>query len=307
MTAILTVALNPAVDISGDTGAIRPTLKTRLSNVRYDPGGGGVNVARVVKRFGLETEVLFCAGGETGELLDHLLEAESVQRKRVTVPGRTRISYTVHETGTSLEYRFVPEGAKIGTEGLEACLDYVAATGCKYLVTSGSLPEGAPVDIYARMATATRIKGGRLVLDSSGPGLKETIRHGGVFLVKPSRGELEQLVGRKLDEEGACASADMLVRQGMAEIVAVTMGVDGAVLASRDGILRLPAIHVRTRSAVGAGDSFLGAMVWALAEGWSREDAFRLGMAAGASAVMTPGTELCRPQDVFRLYKSAKA
>ena len=184
---------------------------------------------------------------------------------------------------------------------IEAAFDAVSAWPGGYVVASGSLPPGAPDDTFARMARLAAERGLRFVLDTSGAGLQRALAEGGLFLVKPSRGELEQFAGQALDEDGIRKVAMDLVARGRAEAVAVTLGPDGAVLATAAGVVRREAIHVRVRSAVGAGDSFVGAMVWALAHGHPMERAFRLGMAAGAAAAMTPGTELCNRDDVFRL------
>ena len=307
MTTILTIALNPAVDISSETEFVRPTRKIRTSKTRHDPGGGGINVARVITTLGGDVEALFLAGGEIGLLLDRLLETEGIHRHLVRSASQTRISFMVRELGTGLEYRFVAEGPAVRSDELQRCLDLVASRKERYVVASGSLPAGAPCDTYARMAELAAIRGAKFVLDSSGAGLSTTLEQSRVFLVKPSRGELEQLVGKKLDEDGIRQAAGDIVARGSAELVAVTMGADGALLASTEGILRLPAIHVRVRSAVGAGDSFLGAMTWALSEGKAPADAFRFGMAAGAAAVMTSGTQLCRHEDVLHLYQSGFA
>lgn len=302
MTNILTVTLNPTVDISSEAEVIRPVRKVRTHNDRFDPGGGGINVARVISRFGGGVEALYLAGGEIGALLDRLLKEQGVPGHRVSVDGQTRIGFVVFEESTGLEYRFVPEGPRIGEEHLTQCLDVVTSHGGDYVVCSGSLPAGAPDDIYARMAAAAASRGARFVLDSSGPGLRTTLERSRAFLVKPSKGELEQLVGRKLDADGVAAAAADLVKRDIAELVAVTMGGDGALLASKNGVFRLPAIPVRVRSAVGAGDSFLAGMLWALLRGDEPEQAFALGVAAGAAAVMTPGTELCERESVFALY-----
>src|SRR5690606_19664751 len=127
---------------------------------------------------------------------------------------------------------------------VQPCLDAVLAHRGRFVVASGSLPEGAPPDVFAQMANATADKGGRFVLDSSGDGLSATLEKSRVYLVKPSIGELEQLVGRKLDEDGVQAAAAELVSRGVAEIVAVTMGAEGALLASASGTLRVAAPHV---------------------------------------------------------------
>ena len=302
MTSVLTVTLNPSVDIFSEAELVRPVRKIRTQNERRDPGGGGVNVARIVTVLGGDAEAVFLAGGATGALLDTLLGREGVRRRVVPSAADTRIAFTVFERSSGLDYRFVSTDFAVNEEELKPCLDAVEAHRGRYVVASGSLPKGAPPDIYAQMADTASRKGARFVLDSSGDGLRTTLEKTKVFLVKPSLGELEQLVGGKLDENGVRAAAAGLVEKGAAEIVAVTLGAQGALLASASGILRMAAPHVKVRSAVGAGDSFVGAMVWALANGWALQDAFRFGIAAGGAAVMTPGTQLCRVEDVRSLY-----
>ncbi len=306
MPRILTITLNPTVDISGETGVIRPIRKVRTHNDRFEPGGGGINVARVLTTLGGDAEALFLAGGEIGLQLDRLLEDRKIHRHKVPIGGQTRIGFTVREQTTGLEYRFVQEGPEVGDDDLQPCLDIVATSEAEYVVCSGSLPRGAPADIYARMAELTAKRGGRFVLDTSGTALRTTLEKARVFLVKPSLGELEQLGGTALDEAGAEKAAAAIVAAGKAEYVAVTLGADGAILAGPHGVERFPAIHVRVRSAVGAGDSFVAAMTLALSRGDTPHDAFSFGMAAGAAAAMTPGTELCRRADVDKLYQTAK-
>lgn len=303
MKPILTISLNPAVDLSSETEKVQHTRKVRTFDERYDPGGGGINVARVVRRLGGEVEAVFGAGGELGAMLERLLLEEGTPCRRLPFSGQTRLGYTVRERSTGLEYRFVPKGPAVRPDELEPFVAAVANHDGDYVVASGSLPQGAPPDIYARMADAAARRGARFVLDSSGEGLSETLGRSRVFIVKPSLGELEALVGGKLDEAGVYRAAAGLVERGAADMVAVTLGIEGAVLASAEGVIRMRAIHVITRSAVGAGDSFLAGMIWALSQNRSTEDAFRFGIAAGAGAVMTPGTELCRPEDVFDLYE----
>ena len=305
MTSILTITLNPSVDFFSEAELVRPVRKIRTLNERRDPGGGGVNVARIVTALGGQAEAVFLAGGATGMLLDTLLGREGIPRRPLPVAADTRIAFTVFERSSGLDYRFVPTGFAVREEELRPCLDAVEAHRGGYVVASGSLPQGAPPDILARMADIAAARGARFVLDSSGEGLRVTLEKSRVFLVKPSIGELEQLVGRKLDEDGMRAAAAELVSRGAAEIVAVTMGAEGAFLATASGTLRVAAPRVTVRSAVGAGDSFVGAMVWALAHDWALEGAFRLGIAAGAAAVTTPGTQLCSGEDIRNLYPMA--
>ena len=302
MARIVTLSLNPTIDVSSEADLVRPTHKIRTTNETYEPGGGGVNVARVVKELGGDVSVLCTAGGVTGDFLDELLDRIALPRRLIRIAGSTRIALTVFERKTGQEYRFLPNGPHLSAEEIEACLAAVGETPADYFVASGSVPLGAPADILARIAEIAIAAGARFVLDSSGIGLSGTLDRVPVHLVKPSIGELEALCGRRLDRAAAEAAAMDIVERGRAEIVAVTMGASGALVATREGLVRLKSPKVEVRSAVGAGDSFLGAMVVALAEGRSIADAATFGVAAGAAAVMTEGTQLCRRSDIHRLY-----
>ena len=192
----------------------------------------------------------------------------------------------------------------MSAEELKRCADLIADTPCDWLVLSGSLPPGVAETTYADLVSAATARGTKCVLDASGPALKQALDRGGLALVKPSLGEFESLLGRKLaDQESIAAEARALAMSGKAALVAVTLGRDGAVLANSDGVLQFRAPPVVGRSAVGAGDSFVGAMVLALARGMAPADAFRRGMAAGSAAVLRHGPYLCDPADVERLYR----
>ena len=302
MKTIVTLTPNPAIDGSCDARRVRPTHKVRTTSMRYDPGGGGINVARVVQRMGGNVRAIYMAGGATGGVLDNLLDRDGIERTRIDISDHTRISQAVHEIETGLEYRFVPDGPLVSDSEWQTCLGAMASVECDYLVLSGSLPRGAPADFYARIVKTRKGRDCRIILDTSGPALRATLEAGGIFLVKPSRGELEQFSGHALAGDAALVdAAQRIVGSGLASHVAVTLGCLGAILVSEAGQLRLPALEVEVRSAVGAGDSFLGAATYALAAGQSVEQAFRLGLAAGTAAVMSPGTGLCQPADVERL------
>jgi 6-phosphofructokinase 2 len=308
MKTIVTLTLNPAIDGSSEATRIRPTHKIRTVNQRYDPGGGGINVARVVNRLGGKVSAIYLAGGATGGALDTLLDRDGIDRTRIDIAGHTRISQAVHEIETGLEYRFVPEGPEVSEAEQRCCLKFIETLKSDYLVISGSLPRGVPRDFYVAMIAIAHKQGARILLDTSGGALGETLKGGHVFLAKPSLGELESIAGHPLPDHGARIEfARSIIRARQAEHVAVTLGHLGAVLVSSEGSLELPAIDVEVKSAVGAGDSFLGAMAYALAAGQSMEDAFRLGIAAGTAAVLTPGTDLCHKADVERMFKMVGA
>lgn len=305
MKPIATLTLNPTIDGASEADVVRPIHKVRTRKERFDPGGGGVNVSRVVRELGGDTLAVYLAGGATGPVLDALLERRAVPRRLVPIAGHTRISQTVFETSTGREFRFVPEGPKIAPEEAQNCLRTLAGVDCDWLVASGSLPRGLPAEYYVEVAAQARARGARIVVDTSGDALRSTIAAGGVHLCKPSQGEFEALVGRALSPKDLEREAADLVASGRVTLLAITLGHEGAVLADADGVFRLPALPVEAKSAVGAGDSFVGAMTLALARGQSPRDAFVLGLAAGAAAVLTPGSELCRRDDVERLHSEA--
>ena len=306
MTGIVTLTLNPAIDGAAEAEEVRPIHKIRTWSERYDPGGGGINVARVVKELGGSALAVYLSGGATGPILDQLVQAAGIEIRRIPVRGHTRVSHTVHERSTGLEFRFVPEGPTLASDEWQACLSALEEIDCDYLVASGSLPRGVPTDFYVRVGHIATRKGTKLVLDTSGEALHQAARQG-VFLIKPSLGELEGLIGRKLPElQDQEAAVQELIASGAAEIVALTLGRDGALLGTRGKCIRIQGIKVVPKSAVGAGDSFLAGMTLGLSQGRSPEDAFVLGMAAGTAAVLTAGTELCRRADVERIYHDLK-
>jgi 6-phosphofructokinase 2 len=305
--SIVTVSLNPTIDMASEANVIHPTNKTRTYNESYDPGGGGVNVARVIKALGGDASVICLAGGFTGQLLDELMGEHSIDRTIVPIKGNTRVSVTIFERKSGQEYRFIPNGPRLEPDEVAACLAAIEACDCTHLVASGSVPLGAPTDILARIAGIAASKGARFILDSSGAGLSETLEQVPVYLVKPSIGELETLVGRRLDHEATRAAAMDLIERGRAEIVAVTLGASGVLIATHEGVRHIAAPPVPVRSAVGAGDSFVAAITLALAEGRDLEDACLYAVAAGAAAVMTSGTQMCQGADVERIHGELRA
>lgn len=303
MPAVVTLTMNPAVDLYTTTQHIVPTEKLRCGPPVVHPGGGGINVARVVARLGGDVLAVFPCGGATGELLRRLLQAERLATEALAISGDTRESFSVRDLAGGVDYRFVLPGPVLQEAEWQSCLQRVlaAAGDARYVVASGSLPPGAPDDFYARLARLLAVRGLPLVLDTSGPALAAAIE-AGVHLVKPSLGELRELTGSALEDTDAQrAACEDIIRRGGARIVALSRGAGGALLVSADAAWAADALRVPVASAIGAGDSFLGGMVRALALGEPAERAFAQAMAASAAALLAPGTELCRPADAERL------
>jgi 6-phosphofructokinase 2 len=305
MKSIVTVTLNPAIDFATDADQVVPTHKIRCGKPMMDPGGGGINAGRVIRELGGAAAALYTEGGGIGKFLRDLLEREEIETLSVEIENPTRESFTVNEASSGKQFRFVLPGPELRESEWRKCLEVLESLDPfpDYLVASGSLPPGVPSDFYARVARMVDRKGGRLLLDTSGDALGAALA-GRVHLVKPNLRELRELTGRSIEseqeQEEACRE---LVLRRNAEMVALTLGDKGALLVTRDRTRRVDIPKVEVVSPVGAGDSFMGAMALALARQKSAEEAFVYGVAAGTAAVMTPGTELCRKDDVERLFK----
>jgi 6-phosphofructokinase 2 len=304
MGTIVTLTMNPALDIATSTDRVEPTHKLRCTPPRYDPGGGGINVARAVHALGGDAVAIFPVGGPAGEMIHYLLDQEGVRHHPIAIAGFTRESLAVEDRRTGEQFRFILPGPEVSERDQERCLDQLSAVAAEadFIVASGSLPLGVREDFYARVAQLAQMLGKRFVLDTSGAALKRAGYR--IHLLKPSLRELQDLVGREIgtpfEQEKA---AREVIGQGRSEIVVLSLGEQGALLATAEECERFAAVPVEASSTVGAGDSMLAGIVLGLSRGLPLREAVRFGLAAGAAALLGSGTELCRRSDVERLYQ----
>jgi 6-phosphofructokinase 2 len=302
---VLTLTVNPCIDVGASVARVVPEDKLRCEEPRYDPGGGGINVARVVKILGGTSLSVWTSGGLTGDFLASLLDGQCLQHVPIRVAGMTRQNVIIFETATKLQYRFGMPGTPLSREEQLASGQVVGAhaENSTVIALSGSLPPQTPINFYRRIIDRLP-RGPRVIVDTSGAALRESLGPN-VFLIKPNRRELSQLTGCAIDDEAALAdSARGLVRDGAAEHVVVSLGAEGAIWATTEETHTFRAPDVPILSKVGAGDSMVGGIAWALAHGQDMLMAVRQGVATGTATVMTPGTELCRREDVARLLES---
>ncbi len=305
MTMIATLTMNPAIDLSCRVEHVSPNQKLRCRAVRRDPGGGGINVSRAVSELGGSSKAIYPAGGSTGDRLRQLLEGTPrLDQRSIPVKEPMRENVIVAEERSEQQYRFGMPGAELAESEWRACLSAVGEVDeLGFLVASGSLPPGVPSDFYARVANQANEIGVRLILDTRGEPLRRAVRDG-VYLLKPNLRELAEMFEEDGQIEGEDHQEELVQRildNGWSDVVVLSLGASGVLLASRDGKQRLRSPTVPIRSRVGAGDSMVAGIVHALATGKSIAEAVRLGVAAGAAAVTTPGTQLCRREDVERL------
>jgi len=304
MPAILTLTMNPALDVFLETPRLRPNGKLRCATPTYLPGGGGINVSRAIRRLGGKSIAMFPAGGVVGKRLLELLARETIETNVVRIAEETRENVNVVEAETGLEYRFIVPGPRLGIDEWKQVLDLVRAMNPRpdYLVASGTLPPGVPVDFYGRLSTLCEQLGVRLIVDTSGEALRHTGGKG-TFLMKPNVGELlAASTNGGLPESAVANAAQSLVSAGRCEVVVVSAGSGGAIIADCHGTRRIAAPVVPIGSRVGAGDSMVAGIAVALVNGSSVDEAVMFGVAAGSAAVMTHHHELCRLDDTMRLF-----
>ncbi|MGF7216218.1 6-phosphofructokinase 2 [Spirosoma lacussanchae] len=300
---IITLTLNPAVDISMTVDRLIPEQKLHCSQPSYDAGGGGINVSKAIRRLGGQSLAVFTSGGATGIRLQELVEQEGIPYQIIGIQEPSRECFVVAETATNQQFRFGTPGPVLTGGEVSACLAHVQALSepIDYLVVSGSLPPGSPTELYATLARFAKSRAIRVVLDTSGEPLRVALDEG-VFLIKPNLGELARLVGvDRLETDEINQAAMNLINEGNCEVVVVSLGPRGALMVTADGHEFVQAPPVKKMSTVGAGDSLVGGMVHALAQGKSYADALRQGVACGTAATMNPGTELFHRADADRL------
>jgi 6-phosphofructokinase 2 len=302
---IVTLTLNPALDKSSYVDHIQPERKLRCEPPVFEPGGGGINISRAIKILGGESMAIIATGGATGSKINELLSAEGIEVKNIQTQNPTRENLLIMERSTGQHYRFGMPGYKMSDEELQQCIDIVKElpSDTEFLVASGSLPPGAPSDLYGVLAQIAREKDIKCIIDTSGDALLHAAQMG-LCMMKPNLGELSKLAGK--DEISGTEPEEIarnIINENMATILVVSLGPRGAMLVTRDKTEFVVPPTVIKKSTVGAGDSMVAAMVLSLSRGHDPSKAVKWGVAAGTAATMTAGTELCRKEDVERIYQ----
>ncbi|MGB5648419.1 MAG: 1-phosphofructokinase family hexose kinase [Muriicola sp.] len=305
MSKIITITVNPAIDKSTTVDGIRPNSKLRCAEPVFDAGGGGINVSRAIKKLGGSSLCIYLAGGSPGTHLHSLLEQEEIEQQQLHIKKWTRENLSVTDTANNHQYRFGMPGPVIEEKEWQQCLELLEVCMAEgdYVVASGSLAPGVPVDFYARIAQITQKQMAKFILDTSGEPLLLGAK-AGVYLLKPNLGELSALCG--VSYVSAMNIEDLAktyLKNNSCEVLVISMGPKGALLVTRDHTEHIPAPVVHQRSTIGAGDSMVGGMVLSMAQGKSMTEMARYGVACGTAATMNPGTQLCKKENVDTLYQ----
>ena len=303
---IVTLTINPSLDKSTQFTGLVAEQKIRCGTPRYDAGGGGINVSKAISRLGGESLCVFTSGGSPGIKLEELVQKEGVTIKIIPTQNWTRDNLVALDTNTNAQYRFCFPGTPISDVEKGNILQTIQELKTKYLVVSGSLNEGLSPDFYQHIVDLAKISGTKLIVDTSGEALKKVLEKG-VYLAKPNIGELAKLIGvERLEMDEVAPAARKLIEKGSAEIVVVSLGAQGAVLVTATQTEFVPAPNVVKKSTVGAGDSMVGAMVWALSQNKPLKEVVQWGVACGSAATMNEGTQLFKLEDAKRLFEELK-
>jgi 6-phosphofructokinase 2 len=305
MPAILTITFSPCIDKTTSVTALVPEKKLKCSAPKLEPGGGGINVARAIKKLGGEATALYPAGGYTGRFFDKLLADEGIPTIIIETENETRENIIVLDESANQQYRFGMPGTALKEAEWNQVLKVIEEIkGVEFIVASGSLPPGVPTDIFARIGVIAKKKNMKFIADTSGEALKYAVNEG-VYLVKPNLGELGSLTGKNyLEHTEVVTAAREIIEKGNCELVVVSMGAAGAMLVTKEMAKKYSPPAVKRKSTVGAGDSMVAGIVLSLFNKKSLEESVRYGVACGTAATMNPGTELCRPEDAAWIYKA---
>ncbi len=304
---IATVTLNPSLDRTVTVEELIVDEANRLTSLRRDPGGKGINVSRVIHELGGETVSYGFIGGIDGETLKHLLQQQGVPFDFTQIKGEIRSNFIITDLTTCHQTRIDAPGPHIMRHELQKLVQKVKHISPKpdFLVFAGSVPPAVPAEIYRQLIETAKNNGIKTVLDSDNKWLKEGIK-AKPNVIKPNVHEAEELLDQHLRSETAIVKALKLLVDSGIEVAVISRGKEGLIAANGEKVVKAIPPQVEVRSTVGAGDSTIAGLVLKLNEGLGIDEACLWAVAAGTAATLTPGTELCRREDVERLLSKVK-
>ena len=304
---IYTVTLNPALDKTVEIPGMALDTVNRITEMRTDPGGKGINVSKVIAKLGGESCAAGILGGGSGKMLEKLLEGEPFATRFRFVEGQTRTNLKIIDREGHTNTDINEPGLTVTDADLDALLHELLAElrPGDIVVLAGSLPKGAPQDTYRTWTAACKKAGARVFLDADGALLAEGLK-AAPYLIKPNDDELSRLAGKKLETlEELTAEGRRLLERGIERVV-ISLGGRGALYLRKGSTIYAEGLKVPVGSTVGAGDSVVAALAYAEAQGLREEEAVRLSTAAGAANVMCSGTQAAEREAVEALLPKVR-
>ncbi len=299
---IVTLTINPSLDKSTYFKGLVPEQKIRCEKPRYDAGGGGINVSKAITKLGGNSICVFTSGGSSGEMLVELIQKEGIDTVVLKTKNWTRENFIAFDMSTKAQYRFGFPGNEITNDEQNKIIKIIKELKSDYLVISGSLNQGLTSNFYQKIAKIAKASGKKVIVDTSGEALQKVLESG-VYLIKPNIGELAKLIGvERLEFSEVEKAAKAIIDKGNSDIIVVSLGAEGAILVSKKETHFVKAPKVEKKSTVGAGDSMVGGMVWALSQNKTLKEALQFGVCCGTAATMNEGTQLFKVEDAMKLF-----
>ena len=304
MNKIVTITLNPAIDKSAAVAEMIPEKKLKCTNDKCEPGGGGINVSRAIKKLGGDSLALYLSGGHNGRFLNDLILKENISILNIDSSHETRENFIVFDEKNSLQYRFGFPGPTIVESEWKLLLQKLSSLNeIDFIVASGSVPNGIPDVIFCSIAKIANEKKAKFVLDTSGSALTNSLTEK-IFLIKPNLNELASIAGTtSIKMEDVIKISTSIIKNKNIEVIVVSLGAEGAMAVTKDEAFTLTPPKTNVLSTVGAGDSMVGGIVWKLTNGYTLKEAIQYGVACGTAATMHPGTELCNKETADQIFE----
>lgn len=294
---ILTVTLNPCIDQTIFVDGLKVHDANRVARFETDAGGKGVNLSRVVAELGGDSLATGFLGGGPGAFVRKVLDAQGAKHSFIEIKNDTRTNFSVEDGTSDPPTTFNAKGPVISDEEWDQLIDHVRslAADAKWVTLGGSLPQGVPVDAYLTLGWIAKELGARLVLDADGEAARQGLEAKPHF-IKPNKKEAGRLLGRAVEsvEDAVFAAEELLQYLEDDGVCVVSLGSDGAVMATKEATWIGKPIEIEVNSTIGSGDSLVAGMLKALMDGATAEDAFKLGIAAATATAMTDGAEIAR-------------
>ncbi len=303
MTNILTITLNPSIDKSTSVPFLIPDRKLRCTETKFEPGGGGINVSRAIKKLGGKSIAWFLAGGHYGNFLIDLLKQKEISYKAYSIKSETRESLILFDESKSNQFLLDMEGPVVEEKEWKGFLKSIHAIGAvDCMVASGSLPPGMPIDFFGRLAKIAKEKKAKFIVDTSGEALKIAVSEG-VYIMKPNLREFGLIVGEEKMNLATCKEkANEILHKKKCEVIIVSLGAEGALLVNKEITEHISSPEIEKKSTVGAGDSMVAGVIISLSKNKTLQEAVRYGVACGAAATLNRGSALCEKADADSLY-----
>ena len=305
---IITVTLNPAIDKTVEINNLHINSVNRVSSVRLDAGGKGINVSKNILSLGGKSRAIGFLGGRAGSFIKSYLDEMNIENEFIVVKGETRTNLKIVDPLQHTNTDINEMGTEITTEDCKQMDRSITQSVDEktVIVFSGSVPPNVGADVYQKWICQAKEKGAKTILDADGELMQRGIE-AGPYLIKPNIHELERLLDRKISgiEETVECSRLIMEKYGVA-VVVVSMGEIGALFLNKEAAIFAKGISVDVRSTVGAGDSMVAALAYAMDQQFPFEKAVTLAVAAGTANVMTYGTEPSSLEVIMDLEKQVQ-